>query len=178
MREASVYDGSAMNTIARLALVLSLALPFAACSCGGPSSPEELTSQAKNELHSGKHAAALTKFRKALETLKPGDTGYKEAKMGAIEARMYSDAEGAQKEFLDLAAAQPELIDARDYNYLGGVMANAKQFVPAIDVMHAGIVRYGKEEPKLAALLDKITKESVNDSAAQDKLKGLGYTGG
>jgi hypothetical protein len=57
-------------------------------------------------------------------------------------------------------------------------MAGEKHFVPAIFVMDAGMKRFGKEEPKLSILLEKIKKESAHDKKAQDALAGLGYAGG
>jgi hypothetical protein len=165
-----------MNLYLRL-VFLSLAwLPLFACSCGGASTPEDLTSRAQDELHSGKHASALSKFRQALETLKPEDAGYLEAKLGAIEARIYGDPAGAQAEFLELAGALPEQIDVRRYCNISGIMANAKQWLPSIAVMDAGMKRFGKDDPKLNQLLEKIKKESAGDAGAKNALDSLGYT--
>jgi hypothetical protein len=164
-----------MKRLMQLLFVPLALLPLFACSCGGSSAPDDLTSQALDELHSGKHASALTKFRKVLENVKPGDAGYLEAKLGAIEARIHSDPEGAKAEFLELASAHPDQVDARRYSHVGGCLANAKQWVPSINVMDAGIKRFGKDEPKLKALLEKIKKESAGDAGAENALKGLGY---
>ena len=162
-----------MKTIARLCLAL---LPLLAVACGGSASPDVLTSQGLDALNSGDHEAALSKLRKALEGLKPGDDGYLEAKMGAIEARIAGDPDGAQQEFLELASAHPDMVNASGYVTIGGHMANQKAWLPAIAVMDAGIKRFGKDEPKLQQLLEKIQKGSAGDEAATNALKGLGYT--
>ena len=159
---------------ALILLLLATPLSLLSSACGSSESPADLTSAAQKALNSGDDAGALAKFRRALEGLKPGDDGYLEAKLGAIQARIASDAEGAKDEFLELATAQPDLVDERRYSFIGGHMAGAKEWLPAIALVDAGIKRFGKDG-KLNAVLEKIKKESAGDEAATSALAGLGY---
>ena len=158
----------------KIATSLTLLLPLFCAACGG-SSAADLTSSAKDALNSGDSAKALEHFEQALAKLQPEDEGYLEAKMGAIEARIKGDAEAAASEFLELAGTSPDMVGVSQYSYLGGQMANSKAWLPAIDVLDAGIKRFGKEETKLVALLDKIRDEAESNEGVASKLAGLGY---
>ena len=96
--------------------------------------------------------------------------------MGAIEALITLDGEKAKEEFLQLAKDRPDDVSAKDYSYMGGQMASAAVWSPAIDVLDAGHKRFGKEEPTLEKLLDQIKIEAESNPEVMEKLKGLGYT--
>ena len=83
--------------------------------------------------------------------------------------------QAARDEFLELAKADPDLVGPRDYSFIGGHMGDAKAWTQAMDVVHAGIQRYGEGESKLKALLENIKLEAKSNPALASKLEGLGY---
>jgi hypothetical protein len=150
-----------------------LVLPLLSAACGDASAAD-LTGEARQALNSGDSATALKKFEQALKQLQATDEGYLEAKLGAIEARIPIDAEAAKDEFLELAKASPDTVGPRDYSFIGGHMANKAAWNQAVDVVHAGIQRYG-EDAKLKALLENIKVQAKSNPELSDKLAGLGY---
>ena len=157
-----------------IATALTLTVPLCLAACG-ETSAADLTSAGRLALNSGQPEKALRKFEQALERLQAVDEGYLEAKMGAIQARIKVDAEAAKDEFLNLAETDPDLVGPRDYSFIGGHMADAKAWTQAVDVVHAGIQRYGEGESKLKALLENIKLEAKSNPALASKLEGLGY---
>lgn len=157
-------------------LLLALALTLTATSCGGSSDPVSLTSAGAQALNSSHHREALSKFEAALEQMDEGHTHYLKAKLGAIEARIYVDADAAKAEFLALALALPDRIGAKDYRAIGGRMTDAKKYSQAIDILDAGIKAF-PEDDKMKPYMDAVTKaaQADGDSGALDKLAGLGY---
>jgi hypothetical protein len=161
-----------MSPMKAIAAALLSTLLFA---CGS-SDPESLIKAGHEAQGKAQSKEALAKFEEALKTLKPGDALYVEAKLGAIEACIADDPKKATDEFLALAAALPDQIDEKKFVYIGGQMVSAQKYSEALDLVHAGIKRSGGESPALMLQIDRIRKESVNDKAVSDKLKGLGYT--
>ena len=114
-------------------------------ACGGSADPAALTDEGSAALNSSQYEDARASFEKALALMQPDDPSYLRAKMGAIEAQIYLDAEGAKTEFLDLAASS-SAVGERDYRKVCSQMASAKKFEQAIDVLHAGIEKYGETD--------------------------------
>ena len=158
----------------KLSMATILLLPLVSAACGGASAAD-LTSSAREALNSGDSSKALKKFEQALEQLTAEDPGYMEAKMGAIEARIEVDAEAAKQEFLELAKARPDEVVARDYSFIGGHMGSAAKWSQALEVVHAGIQRYGEAEPKLMALLESIKVQAKSNPTLASELAGMGY---
>ncbi len=157
-------------------LLLALALTLAATSCGGSSDPASLTDAGTQALQSSHYSEALSKFEAALEQMDEGHTHYLVAKLGAIEARVYSDADAAEAEFLAMAKAMPDQIGANRYRKIGGRMTDAKKFMQAIHVLDAGIKAF-PDDAKMKPYMDAVKKaaQDAGDSDALSELAGLGY---
>ncbi len=157
---------------------LALALTLAACG-GGGSDPAAANEEGYAALGSGKYANAASHFQTALDAI-GSDTSnaqYLRASMGLIETNVHVDPERAKDDFLALASASPQ-VNAKDYSRIGGMLAGAKQFQPAIAVVDAGIKAY-PETPALEKMIEQISAdaEKSGDAEAINALKGLGYLG-
>jgi hypothetical protein len=159
-----------------LLAICAVALALALAGCGS-SSPQDLIREGNQALGSGDSKGALEKFRDALAGLKDGDADYVQAKLGEIEAMIEIDAVKAKDEFLAFAGSHPEAVGEDKYLYIGGQMRSKHKFDPAIDLLDAGIKKYGAEAVKLKAAMQQIARDAKNagDEGAQSKLKGLGY---
>jgi hypothetical protein len=161
-----------MATRTTLALAaLCLTLPLASCG-GGGGDPASLTNDGYASLGSGDHQGALESFEKALAGLDANAPEYMRAKMGEIEALTHLDADRAKDALLGLGDRAGE----SEYSKVASNLTVEGHFMQAIDVLDAGVKKYG-ESPKLKALLDKVKAEAEKSgsSDALDKLKGLGY---
>lgn len=167
---------SLVPTLRACCLALGLILTLGAC--GGSSDPETLVREGNTELGSGNGEAALAKFDAALATLEPTSELWMDAKLGRIDALILVDAAKAKSEFLDLAGTREADIGESEFVLYGGRMSSEKRFDEAIDVLDAGVKRFGKESTKLMAALEKVKRDATAAGAsdALDKLSGLGYT--
>lgn len=162
-----------------ITLVAAIAALLTWCSCGsGSADPTESTNAGYAALGRSDWTAAQAEFEKALAHLKPTDAGYVRAKMGQVEALIYSDAGKARDEFLGLAKALPTSIGAKDYKVVGSKLTSERKYVIAIDVVDVGR-KACPDDQSLKQVMDKIIEESkkTNDPEALEKLKGLGYIG-
>ena len=155
---------------------LFLALALTLASCGGAADPASLNSNGYDALGSRDHAAAATEFQAALDAL-AGDTAnteYQRAMMGLIEANVHLDAPSAQADFI--ALAESGSVSARDYAYVGGLLADAKKYPQAIAVLDHG-VKANPETPDLIAILKRIEADASKsgDADTLKALEGLGY---
>ena len=159
-------------------LVPLLALPLLLAGCGG-ADPAALTDQGYAELQAGEWSDARESFEEALAQLDPADTQAMRAKLGQVEALVRIDPAAAKREFLDFAGANPSRVDAKDYAFVAGKLANDREFDVAIDVLHAGREVH-VEHPKLLALTRNIEEQATaaGDSEAIKKLRSFGYAGG
>jgi hypothetical protein len=159
------------------AIVLASVL---AASCGGSDAVSQIAA-GRVALGSGDTAAALEAFRDALDHLDPSSSQYFEAKIGAVEALIAVDPDRARDEFLELARQHPDRVEPNAYVYIAGHLANGKHFTHAVEVVDAGIKRFGANEKneKLKALIERIKKEATTtgDIKALKALAGLGYIG-
>ena len=154
-------------------LLLALTLSLASC---GDADPSSLNSRGYDALGSGKHADAATQFHAALDAI-GSDTShdqYERAMLGLIEANVHEDAEAAEKDFLAFASSTNA--DSGEYLRIGGLLASAKRFTQAINVLHSGI----EAHPEAPALLSRIEQiradaEKTGDTEAVKHLEGLGY---
>ena len=162
--------------------ILSLALSclLLSASCGGSSDPSALASSGMEALRSGDHSAAESSFQQALDAI-GGDTShpqYKRSMMGAIEARIHTDAGKAKDDFIALQKALGDKITDKDFQSIANKMGGAGKFKEAIALLTAG-----KEIFKDSATLDKLGASlakqaaAAGDSSATDALAGLGYVG-
>lgn len=158
---------------------LFLALALTLSACGGGSDPAALNSKGYDAFNSGKYADAAGHFEAALDALGEDTSNpeYQKAQEGLIEANCYEDPERARDDFLAYARSSTT-VDATYYSRIGSLLADAKHFDPAIDVVDAGIKAH-PETPALMKVMDKIAAESKKsgDASAQSKLQGLGYLG-
>ncbi len=167
---------------------MRLKLLFAPCllaallasSCGS-SDPAELTKQGYAQLNTGDAKSALASFEKAIEAIgsDQAHANYVRAHLGAAEATIATDAVRAKDRFLELARALPSRVTDADYSLFGSKLAGQKQYLPAIDVMDAGLKAHS-ESPHLVAFRDQLVQQasSAGDSAAIAKLRQMGYLGG
>jgi hypothetical protein len=162
-----------MRITKRTLLGPALALALFTASCGGGGNP---TDEGYAALGKSDWSAAASSFEQALKGLSPTDPGFKRAKMGHVEALIHLDAKSSEQEFLALARGNPELIGSDEYRTVASKMTSAKQYLPAIGVLDAGL-KANPEDPKLMAVLEKVKSEAQksNDAGALDALKGLGY---
>lgn len=164
---------------------MRLKLLFAPCflaallaSACGSADPAELVKQGASQLGSGDAKAALASYEKAIDAIgdDQANPNYVRAHRGAAEAMVSTDPEGAKSRFLELARAQPARVTDADYSIFGSKLAGQKQFLPAIDVMDAGLKAHSGS-PHLVAFRDQLVRDanSAGDAAAIEKLKNLGY---
>jgi len=160
------------------ALLLTLPLALAACG-GGAANPEEATNAGYAALGSGDAEAAVDHFSQALAQLKPGDKGYKRARMGEVEAKARVAPDAAAASFLDYAKSSPDQVEAGDYRKVGVQLSERKAYTAAGNVLDAGIQRFPDDAPLREAMDLTIAKaQQSGDTSALDALKGLGYVGG
>jgi len=160
------------KTNQRLGSLALLVLPLLGTSCGGASTPAELTNQGAEALGSGDYPDALTKYRQALAGLDRDDPDYLRAKMGEVETLIHVNAEEATSTFLGLGS----LVNENDFASVASKMTSAGEYHEAIKVLDAGVQAYG-ESPKLVEML-KVVRAEAEDAGDEDALKaleGLGY---
>jgi len=151
--------------------LLSLTLVLSACS--GGADPKDAGLEA---LQLGKHQDAADQLASALDARTPADADYVEVCVAKCQALAHIDADKAKGDFLQLAESQGEKVVAKDFSMIVSDLYSAKQLLPAIDVLDAGLKRF-PDDTKLAQLKEKVVAESQKsgDPAALEKLKGLGY---
>lgn len=140
-----------------------------------PSGPDQWIASGHSSLNSGDAQTALASFQEAAAALEPSDPRFLDAKLGVVEALIRAEPIRAREEFLALSTSFPEQVGQKQFEYMGGLMVSSKQYMEASKLVHNGIQRFGPEATKLRAMIDRIQQESVNDSAVQDALVGLGY---
>lgn len=160
--------------------LLALTLPLVLTACGGGSAdPAAATSAGYEALGKGDAEQAVDHFAKALGQLKPGDPGYKRARMGEVEAKIQLAPEAAAGSFLEYARSQPEQVVAEDYRKVGVQLSDRKALKAAVDVLDAGLKRFaGDAKLKESMDLTVAAAETSGDTSALDALRGLGYIGG
>src|SRR5262245_49888385 len=152
--------------------------------CGGTSDPRELVAKANVELNTGEHASALAKFERAQQALadRPDDPLYHAARLGAIDARVHSDAKAATSEFLAYATQRPSQVRDSDYIYISGKLASANAFAEALDIVQAGATAFvGSERMKAQEKrVVELSRERANrgDDELLRKLASMQYLGG
>lgn len=166
------------SSASALALVLSLAL----AACGGSADPKVETDAGYAALGSGDAQKAVDHFAAALGAMKPGDAGYKRARMGEVEAKLQFAPEAAANSFLEFAKAQPDQVAAEDYRKVGTQLNSRKALVQATHVLDAGLKRFADDAQLKAAMeqtkVAAAEAEASGDTSAMDALRGLGYIGG
>jgi hypothetical protein len=163
-----------MNALRTACFVLGLAL-FAA-GCGHPD-PQSLISDGQTSLAEGDAAAALGHFQEAVRGLKPTDPEYVDAKLGEAEAFISLDANKARDEFLALAEARTDRVGQAVFIDFASKLATGRRFTEAVEIVHAGIVRFGEQATRLRNQMTFVRQEaqSANDEAAIAKLRELEY---
>jgi hypothetical protein len=163
------------------ACALSLLLLLPACG-GGSADPAAATNAGYEALGKGDAGAAVDHFADALAALKPGDPGYKRARMGEVEAKLQLAPEAAASSFLEFAKAQPDQVAAEDYRKVGTQLNARKALVQASHVLDAGLKRFADDAQLKAAMeqtkVAAAEAEASGDTSAMDALRGLGYIGG
>lgn len=156
------------------ALLLVLALVPVACD--GAADPAKAADAAYADLGRSDYPAALKKFQEALKGMQPSDPQYMNLKLGEIEAWAYVDAAKAKDEFLALAKSSPDKVTAKDYRKIASNLTSARKFDPAIAVLASGLEKFPQDESvkKLGETI-KAEATKAGDSAALDKLRGMGY---
>lgn len=147
-----------------------------AASCGGSADPAKLTDEGYAALGKSDWKGAQTDFAAALEGLKSTDPGFLRAKLGWIEAAVYTDPAKAKDEFLALAGGMNLQIKSSDYIAVASKLTGERKFPEAIAVLESGLKAHA-EDPKVRAVGEAIKKaaEKAGDNAALEALKGLGY---
>jgi hypothetical protein len=157
-----------------LAAALGLTLGFA--SCGGAASPKDLNNAGETALQSMDYDGAKAIYEEALAAL--GDDAasadYKTAKLGIIECLAHLNADACVAEFRALAAGGS--LEARDYSFIGGLLAGANSVSAGIEIAGDGIKAFpgnGSLDNVLKSLAEKAkTSGNAKDMGA---LSGLGY---
>lgn len=158
----------------RSALALAVALGLTAC--GGSIDPEQATNAGYEALGNGDAEGAIDHFAQALGQLDAADPGYKRARMGEVEAKIELSPEAAAKSFLDFAETRPERVAAEDYLKVGSQLSARNAYSPAVDVLHAGIERFGDDAKLSEAMeLTQLAVAESGDASVLSKLAGLGY---
>jgi hypothetical protein len=171
-------NASHLFSLPRFSTALSTALLCVlAASCGGTADPAKLTDEGYAALGKSDWKGAQADFDAALQQMQTTDAGYLRAKMGSIEALIYTQPERAKDDFLALAKGMSSQVKASDYITVAGKLAGNSKFPEAIAVLEAGLAAH-PEHPKVREVGDKIKvlATKAGDSKALDALKGLGYT--
>lgn len=159
-----------------LAHLAASLLCLAAASCSGSADPAKLTDEGYAALGKSDWKGAQADFAEALEGLESSSPGFLRAKLGWIEAAIYTDPAKAKDEFLALAAGMGSQIKSSDYIAVASKLTGERKFPEAIAVLERGLKAHA-EDPKVRAVGEAIKKaaEKVGDSSALAALKGLGY---
>lgn len=149
-------------------ILLSLCLPLAACGSGNP------RVNARDALNSGDYSTAISEFDEALAGLTVGSPDYVGLSVDRCRALAYADAEQAKDDFVALASSAD--VELRDFTAVVSELVAAAAWLPAIDLVDAGMKRF-PEEPGMLEIKVRViekSKESGNEDALK-KLKGIGY---
>lgn len=160
----------------RLSRLSIAALCLVAAACGGSADPAKLTDEGYAALGKSDFKGAKADFAAALEGLKSTDAGFLRAKLGWIEAAIYTDPVKAKDEFLALAAGMPSQVKSSDYIAVASKLTGERKFPEAIAVLEGGLKAHA-EDPTVRAVGEAIKREAekAGDNAALATLKGLGY---
>ncbi len=161
---------------APVATGLSVVLLCLVAACSGSADPAKLTDQGYAALGKSDWKGAQADFGSALAALEPTDPRYLRAKMGWIEAAIYTDPGKAKDEFLALAAGMASQVKSSDYIAVASKLTGERKFPEAIAVLESGLKAHA-EDPKVRAVGEAIKKaaERAGDDASLAKLKTLGY---
>jgi hypothetical protein len=151
-----------------LFLALAVTLGLAACGGGNPKTA------AWDAYNSGDYPAAVAKFDSALRGVEAGSPDHVALSVGRCQALAHQDGKQAKTEFLALATSAE--VEVGDYTILVNELLGLQQWVPAIELMDAGVKAF-PENPKMGLLRDKVVAKSKEsgDAGANAALKGLGY---
>ena len=151
-----------------LILIASLSSVTLLASCsGGSGSPQE---DGYAALQAGDYTAAVTHLDEALTTSKSGSTDYVEMAVARCQALAHVDAARCTADFLAIGSA----VQAKDFSLVVAELVADEKFLEAIDLLEAGVNRFA-ENPKMEQLKKLVIMASLEDPAANAKLKGLGY---
>lgn len=128
------------------------------CACGA-ADPGVLIREGQSALASGKSDVALEKFDAALGVLDKQDARYVDARLGVIEARIAGDSKAARDEFIRFARECPGEADGAAYLHVSGMLASAREYSEALELLHAGIADGLPDSPALLALAKRIELE-------------------
>lgn len=153
-----------------LALFASL-LP----ACSGGNAKENVF----KALNSGDFAGAIAEFEKAMGTVEQGSSEHIELAVGRCEALAHTDAIAAKDAMIVLVEEHSKSVDADDYGLVVSKMVDAKNFIPAIDLLHDGIENRFEDTSKLRSMIEKIRKmaDDTGDAEVANALGTLGYFG-
>ncbi len=157
-----------------LTAALGFSLSFA--SCGGAASPKELNGAGESALQAMDYDGAKASYEDALAAL-GDDTAsaeYKTAKLGVIECLAHLNADKCVADFQALALGGS--LEAKDYSYIGGLLASTSSISQAIAIAAEGIKAFpGNKglDKVLQSLVEKAKSSGNTDDLGA--LEGLGY---
>ncbi len=156
-----------------LALFASIALTLAAC---GGKSTKELSDDAFAAYGRSDYPTAQSLFQEALKSTDPSSADYLNLKLGEIQATAFIDGAKAQKDFLELAAAQKGKVGVQEYRTVATKLTSAHKIPEAIAVLEDGLKTFPKDDSikKLGDAI-KLEAQRLGDKASLGKLAGLGY---
>jgi len=155
----------------RTPLLFVLSAVLITCTACGGGDPR---TAAQDALNSGDYPTAVAKFDAALRDAEAGSADYVALSVDRCRALAHQDGAKAKAEFLALAASSN--LEVGDYTLVVSELLNVQQWVPAIELMDAGVKAF-PENPKMGLLRKQVVAKSTEsgDDAANDLLKGMGY---
>lgn len=155
--------------------VLAGLLLATACS---ESDPKALTNRGANAINSGDWKGGLADYEAALAHMDASNAEYLRASVGRCQALARLDPKKGKSEFLALAKAQAKQIQPQDFHVVVSQFLSSREFIDAIEVMHAGIVMF-PDSPKMKSIEEYVVTESrkVADPAVNRALESNGYVG-
>jgi hypothetical protein len=155
--------------------VLAACLTVLIASCGADD-PKEAGLDA---LQRGRYIAAADHLQTAIGAVEAGSEEHLELAVARCQALANSDAPACQREFLGLATSSSGLVTAKDFSMVVNALIDARNYVPAIDIMDAGIKKFPDDATMVELRTNLITEsKKAADPAAIRALESLGYLGG
>ncbi|QDU65829.1 hypothetical protein [Engelhardtia mirabilis] len=164
---------SAEQRCGRFTVPLAGLLLLALQACSDPGAAE-LQVAALDARSAGDFQRSVTLLRRALDSTDPTDPLAPSLRRDLGQALIPLNSGEAAVILLELAEEHPDLYQRRDYASGAKQLAEQRDFLSALDLVHAGLARFEDDSP-LQALLKSIEDESERDPQLKSKLESLGY---
>jgi hypothetical protein len=158
---------------------MALCLVFSA-ACGG-SDPAARADEAQAALSTGDYGEARSQAEAGLKAGASADKSlaWKLERIRVEAIAKLGDGPEVQATLTRLRASYPQQCDASFYAKIGNLLFGVGQSAAAVEVADAGMKQFPDRRTEFEQLMQQLVQAAEGgDSAAMEKLKGLGYVGG